>query len=93
MPPKIDAVVKAVEEYNKYRCPEACAEILWVDGNKAYIYIEGTYCATCGLYDWLEDLAYILEEKGVPAKLQGVIEPRNPETPWRIAIYEFEDTA
>ncbi len=89
---KAELVLRAVEEYNRYRCPEACADLLWVDDRDAYIYIEGSYCSTCGLYDWIEDLAYVLEDKGIPARVKTVIEPRNPATNWRIAVYELQDT-
>ncbi|MGB9784741.1 MAG: hypothetical protein ACPLSO_02945 [Fervidicoccaceae archaeon] len=62
---------KAREEYNKYRDPEARAEIVEVDEGKgeAVIKIEGSFCRTCGVDDWIDDFKYVLEDLGVNAKI------------------------
>jgi len=80
---------EAVEEYNRYRAPEAVARIVSFDGEKLVVRIEGSFCETCGINDWVEDLVYVLQDHGVDATLEGVIEPEDPfsEEEWRVGIY------
>jgi hypothetical protein len=56
-----EAVLKAVDEYNKYRSPEARARFISIQGDKLTIDFEGTFCQTCGVYDYLEDFIYELQ--------------------------------
>ncbi len=42
---------KAVEVYNKYRAPEAIAEVLKINGNKIIVKFKGSFCETCGVSD------------------------------------------
>jgi len=49
-------IEKAVEAYNQYRSPEATASIVRIDGSELVVDFQGSFCATCGVYDWLEDL-------------------------------------
>lgn len=56
-----EIVRRAVEEYNRYRSPEAVARLVKVDDDGVLIEFSGTFCETCGVYDWLEDFAYELE--------------------------------
>ena len=57
-----EAVERAVENYNRYRSPEAAARILGVKGDSVLVEFSGSFCHTCGVYDWLEDLIYELRE-------------------------------
>ncbi|MCD6488064.1 MAG: hypothetical protein J7K21_02445 [Desulfurococcales archaeon] len=67
---------KAIQQYNKHHAPEAIARIIGIRSNKeAIIEFKGSFCNTCGIRDWLEDLAYILEDLGIEAKLKEMIEP------------------
>ncbi len=65
-------VNRAIEEYNRYRRPEAEASIEGVDGPRFYILFRGSYCETCGLYDWIEDLVYVLDRYGLKASIESV---------------------
>jgi len=56
-----EAVLKAVDEYNKYRSPEARARLIRIREDKLTIDFEGTFCQTCGVYDYLEDFIYELQ--------------------------------
>ena len=69
-------VRKAIESYNKYRCPETCAELMDMSQNKIVIKFRGYYCMTCGVSDWIEDLKYIMEDLGLETEL---IEIRDTE--------------
>ncbi|NHW00159.1 MAG: hypothetical protein HA496_11125 [Thaumarchaeota archaeon] len=56
-----EAVLKAVDEYNKYRSPEARARLISIQEDRLTIDFEGIFCQTCGVYDYLEDLIYELQ--------------------------------
>lgn len=85
-------VDRAIEEYNRYRSPESRARLLLVDGGLVYVYFDGSFCLTCGVNDWVEDLAYILEELGTEARLVEVREPEDPfsDETWRIGVFRVE---
>ena len=58
----IKVLEKAVERYNRYRSPEAVARLLEVTEKRFVVEFSGSFCETCGIYDWLEDLVYELKE-------------------------------
>ncbi|MCS7386695.1 MAG: hypothetical protein NDF55_08200 [archaeon GB-1867-005] len=51
---------EAAERYNKYRAPEAMIKLLSVKDNAIEALISGSFCRSCGLYDWIEDYKYEL---------------------------------
>ncbi|MGB9959735.1 MAG: hypothetical protein ACPLKQ_04360 [Candidatus Bathyarchaeales archaeon] len=57
-----DAVVGAINEYNKYRSPEAKAKLVKISEKELILDFEGTFCKTCGVYDYLEDFIYELQK-------------------------------
>lgn len=59
-----DIIERGVEEYNRYRSPEARAEIANFDDNGFTIIFRGPFCRSCGIYDYFEDLIYILKRRG-----------------------------
>ena len=71
MIPKI--VKKAVEEFNKYRSPEAKANLISI-GKSLRIEFTGVFCKTWGFYDYFEDFRLILEEKELKTKTGEVEE-------------------
>lgn len=48
---------KAVEKFNKYRSPEANAEVIEIKGDKVLVKITGIFCVSCGVFDYFEDIA------------------------------------
>jgi len=58
----VDVVRKAEELYNRYRAPEAVARVLKIDGDRVVVRFTGSFHYSCGLYDWLEDMKYVLED-------------------------------
>ncbi len=82
---------KALEDYNKIRAPEAVAKLLKIEENLLYIEFSGSYCETCGLYDWIEDFKYVLEDLGVKADIINVIEPEDPRDDRRIGVFRVND--
>lgn len=56
-----DAVLKAIIEYNKYRSPEAIAKLIKISKNELILEFKGSFCRTCGVYDYFEDFIYELK--------------------------------
>ncbi len=56
-------IKKGIDEYNKYRSPEAKAELLRITEDTIIVKFTGTYCRTCGIYDYFEDLIYDLLDR------------------------------
>ena len=56
-----EAVLKAVEAYNRFRSPEATAKLVEVGKDELVVDFEGSFCKTCGAYDYLEDFIYELK--------------------------------
>ncbi len=66
--------MKAIETYNRYRSPEATAEIISYNNNVLTVRFKGSFCYTCGINDWIEDLKYVLEDHGIEAEIVEIIE-------------------
>ncbi len=45
-----------IEKFNRYRSPEANAELLEFDRRRAKVLFTGPFCVSCGIYDYFEDL-------------------------------------
>ena len=56
-------VEAAVEEFNKYRSPEAVARLIELGEGQVKIELSGPFCRSCGLYDYFDDLKIELEKK------------------------------
>ena len=56
-----DSVLKAIEEYNKYRSPETKAKLVKISEKELVLDFEGSFCRTCGVADYLEDFIYELQ--------------------------------
>jgi hypothetical protein len=66
-------VEEAVEAYNRYRLPEATASIVKIEGSELVVNFQGSFCATCGLYDWLEDLIFEIQSiKFIDVKINRI---------------------
>lgn len=64
-----------IEEYNKYRKPEAVARIVWVEDGGFKLEFSGPFCQSCGVQGYFEDVIYELERlNGVKASLLSVQE-------------------
>jgi len=72
-----ELIDKAIEEYNKYRSPEAKARLVYYQKDKFLVEFSGYFCLTCGYYDYFEDLIYFLKEMGLKAKIEKIEEKEN----------------
>lgn len=59
---------EAVDKFNKYRSPEANAEIIEISDENAVVKISGPFCVSCGVFDYFEDLAIEANAKIVDYK-------------------------
>jgi len=73
---KIEEVTaRAVEEYNKYRSPEAEAEVLNIDGGEVLVVFKGSFCTTCGFHDYIDDYRILLEDEyGIESESKELME-------------------
>ncbi|MFX0208537.1 MAG: hypothetical protein ACFFDT_21325 [Candidatus Hodarchaeota archaeon] len=65
---------KAIEEFNRYRSPEATARLISIDEKSFTIEFTGPFCATCGFYDYFDDLRIILEKFSLKSKIREIQE-------------------
>jgi len=68
------ALERVIEEYNRFRSPEATARLLRLEGSRVEIEFEGPFCLTCGVLDWVEDLKYVAMDLGLELELLEVNE-------------------
>ena len=77
----IKEFTKIIEEakqlYNRYRAPESIAEVVKISNDKIIIEFRGSFYETCGLYDWIEDMRYILEDLGVDTEIVNIVNINN----------------
>ncbi len=67
-------VRRAIEEYNRYHAPEAEAKLVEARGDTIVVEFRGSFCTTCGFYDYFDDLVYVLEDHGVRTYVEEVRE-------------------
>lgn len=65
----MERLKKAIRIYNKYRGKEARARLVEQQGDLVKVEVKGSFCETCGLYDWLEDLVYVAKDVGLEMEL------------------------
>ncbi len=63
-------ILKAIENFNEIRVPEAKAELIEFKDKKFLVKFSGYMCYTCGVYDYFEDLVIELENLGVKSKIE-----------------------
>ncbi len=64
----------AVREYNKYHSPEATAKLVSMNDESFTIEFTGSFCQTCGFYDYFEDYTVLLKEKGLEVAIDEINE-------------------
>ena len=69
-----ETIEKAVEEFNKFRAPEAVAQLLSLNNKSFKIEFTGPFCQACGFYDYFDDFKIFLEEIGPKADILEINE-------------------
>ncbi len=57
-----DAVLRAIEVYNRHRSPEATAKLVGIKEDGFIIEFKGPFCQSCGVNDYFEDFIHELED-------------------------------
>ncbi len=65
-----EIIKKLVNEYNRYRSPEATAKILRIGKDELLLEFSGSFCWTCGVDDWIIDFQYILQDNGIETEFE-----------------------
>ena len=85
-----DAVLRAIEVYNRYRSPEATARLVAVEKDGFVIDFEGSFCASCGVRDYFEDFIYELET--INKQFRVELTETKPTGPQRFRVrYQLKD--
>lgn len=72
-----EKIEKVLAEFNRLHGSEANARILSIEGDEVIIEFEGSFCATCGLYDYFDDIKWEAMEFGLefePVEVLGAVE-------------------
>lgn len=69
-----EKVEKAIEEYNRYRVPEAKARLISFGEKSFEVEFTGPFCRTCGFSDYFDDFKILLEEIGLETKIAEIKE-------------------
>ena len=69
-----EKIVKAIGEFNKYRVPEAKARLISLDGQSFKIEFTGSFCLSCGFYDYFDDYKIFLQEVGLETEIAEIEE-------------------
>ena len=69
-----EKIVKAIDEFNKYRAPEAKARLISQGENSFKIEFTGSFCRTCGFYDYFDDYRILLQETRIETKIREIEE-------------------
>jgi len=86
----LKTVLEGIEIYNRYRAPEAQAELLRIEGDKVFVLFKGSFTETCGINDWIMDMIYVLEDEGLKARLLKIHEPMKLMENWRIGEFQVK---
>ncbi|OYT64633.1 hypothetical protein B6U74_05115 [Candidatus Bathyarchaeota archaeon ex4484_205] len=64
----------AIQEYNRYFSPEVNAQLLLLENDYFTVKFSGSFCQTCGFYEYFDDLRYIFEDHGIVAEIVEIRE-------------------
>jgi superoxide reductase len=70
----MNIIKKSIDEFNELRSPKATAELISSKNTFFEIKFTGSFCKTCGFYDYFDDLRIVLEEKGLKTKIGKIKE-------------------
>ncbi|MGB9623801.1 MAG: hypothetical protein ACPMAQ_02975 [Phycisphaerae bacterium] len=60
--PEAKKIGSGIGEFNRYRSPEAVADLIDTEDDKIKVKLSGPFCRTCGVYDYFDDLRMELEK-------------------------------
>jgi superoxide reductase len=65
-------IQEAIHEYNKYHGSEAVVNLDSFDDKVIKLEFTGTFCYTCGFYDYFEDFQVLLEDQGMKSTIETI---------------------
>lgn len=71
---KNERIREAIEEFNRYRSPEATAKLLSLEKDRFRVRFTGIFCRTCGFHDYFDDFVIFLEERDLKSRISGIKE-------------------
>ena len=80
-------IENAIGEFNKYHSPEANTTLVSMSDKSINIAFAGTFCYTCGFYDYFDDYKILLEER----RLKVVIGEINEGDEKAVVTFEILD--
>lgn len=63
-----------IDKYNKYRSPEVIAKIKSIGKDYVEVLFKGTFCRTCGFYDYFEDFVIEARDSGILLSIERIVE-------------------
>ncbi len=75
----MESLRRVIEEFNRLHGTEARARILRAEGDDVIIEFSGSFCATCGLYDYFEDIKWEAVDFGLEIEPVEVLEAEEDE--------------
>ena len=68
-------ILRAIDKYNMYRGKEANARLIFANKSKIIVEFTGSFCYSCGFYDWIDDLRYeFMDELNLDIKIASIDE-------------------
>jgi hypothetical protein len=68
-----------IKEFNRLHGSEAKVRIKNAEGDEVILEFEGSFCATCGLYDYFEDIKWEAMDFGLKIEPIEVLESEEDE--------------
>jgi superoxide reductase len=68
------SIAQAIREYNKYHSPEGETKLVSLQAQSFQIEFTGSFCYTCGYYDYFDDYRILLEENGLTTRIADIVE-------------------
>ncbi|MCW4040789.1 MAG: hypothetical protein NWE83_08585 [Candidatus Bathyarchaeota archaeon] len=69
-----NTIHQTINEYNKYHTPVVTAHLSEYDQLSYCILFTGSFCHTCGFYDYFDDLRFLLEDHGIHTTISEITE-------------------
>lgn len=67
-------IEESIKEYNRYRSPEITSRLIAIGGQSFNIEFTGSFCYSCGFFDYFDDYKILLEEKGLATSINEIVE-------------------
>ncbi|UCH01314.1 MAG: hypothetical protein JSV20_05370 [Candidatus Bathyarchaeota archaeon] len=69
-----DIIKDTIEEYNRYHSPEVVIKLVSIYDRAFKLEFSGSFCQTCGFYDYFDDYQILLEDTKLKTKITEIVE-------------------